>query len=92
MLMDSLTQMSDEHKFTAISEPDFDMASVQLPDDGPMVFEFDIEVRPEFDVPQWRGLKPPLIRNDGRKIDYLLSDLPASAANPSSPDRRDEFG
>jgi trigger factor len=29
---------------------------VQLPDDGPMVFEFDIEVRPEFDVPQWKGL------------------------------------
>jgi trigger factor len=56
LLMDSLTQMSDDHQFTAISEPDFDLASVQLPDDGPMVFEFDIEVRPEFDVPQWKGL------------------------------------
>jgi trigger factor len=57
LLMDSLEQMSDEHKFTAISEPNFDMESVQLPDDGPMVFEFDIEVRPEFDMPQWKGLK-----------------------------------
>lgn len=57
LLMDSLTQMTEEHQFTAISEPDFDINSVQLPDDGPMVFEFDIEVRPEFDVPQWRGLK-----------------------------------
>src|SRR5262245_13037889 len=56
LLMDSLTQMSDEHQFTAISEPDFDMDSVQLPDDGPMVFEFDIEVRPEFDLPRWKGL------------------------------------
>jgi trigger factor len=56
LLMDSLTQLSDDQKFTAISEPDFDMASVQLPDDGPMVFEFDIEVRPEFDLPQWKGL------------------------------------
>jgi len=56
LLMDSLAQLSDDHQFTAISEPDFDMASVQLPDDGPMVFEFDIEVRPEFDVPQWKGL------------------------------------
>jgi trigger factor len=30
---------------------------VDIPDDGPMTFEFDIEVRPEFDVPQWKGLK-----------------------------------
>src|SRR5947208_5960325 len=56
ILMDSLSQMSDDHQFTAISEPDFDMKSVQLPDDGPMVFEFDIEVRPEFDLPRWKGL------------------------------------
>jgi len=46
ILMDSLSQLSDDHQFTAISEPDFKMESVQLPDDGPMVFEFDIEVRP----------------------------------------------
>jgi trigger factor len=56
ILMDSLTQMSDDHQFTAISEPDFDADSVQLPDNGPMVFEFDIEVRPEFDLPRWKGL------------------------------------
>jgi len=56
LLMDSLTQLTDDHQFTAISEPDFDMKSVQLPDNGPMVFEFDIEVRPEFDLPVWKGL------------------------------------
>src|ERR1041384_2347077 len=56
ILMDSLTQMSDDHQFTAISEPDFNMDSVQLPEDGPMVFEFDIEVRPEFVLPVWKGL------------------------------------
>src|SRR6476659_3000610 len=56
ILMDSLSQLSDDHQFTAISEPNFDMKSVQLPDDVPMVFEFDIEVWLEFDVPQWKGL------------------------------------
>src|SRR6478736_5142075 len=56
LLMDSLTQLTDDHQFTAISEPDFDMKSVQFPDSGPMVFEFDIEVRPEFDLPVWKGL------------------------------------
>lgn len=57
LLMDSLSQMGDEQEFSAISEPDFDFDSIQMPDDGPMRFEFDIEVRPEFDLPQWKGLK-----------------------------------
>lgn len=57
LLMDSLTQMSEEQDFSAISEPDFKLDSIQMPEDGPMHFEFDIEVRPEFDLPQWQGLK-----------------------------------
>jgi trigger factor len=57
LLMDSLEQLNEEQKLSAISEPDIDMQSVEIPDDGPLTFEFDLEVRPEFDVPQWKGLK-----------------------------------
>lgn len=57
ILMESMTQISDEHEFSAISEPDFKYDTIELPDDGPMVFEFDLEVRPEFDLPQWKGLQ-----------------------------------
>lgn len=57
LLMDSVTQASETCDFSAISEPDFDFEAIELPDDGPMTFEFDIEVRPEFDMPEWQGLK-----------------------------------
>ncbi len=57
LLLDSLEQISDEQRFTAISEPNFDLEAVEVPKDGPMTFEFTIEVRPEFDLPQWKGLK-----------------------------------
>ena len=57
LLMDSLTQMSVDHEFSAISEPEFDIQAVSIPDQGPLVFEFDIEVRPEFELPQWKGLR-----------------------------------
>jgi trigger factor len=57
LLMDSLSQISEEHEFTAISEPDFDFEAIEIPEDGPFTFEFDIEVRPEFDMPEWKGLK-----------------------------------
>lgn len=57
LLMDSVTQVTEEQKFAAISEPQFDVEAIEVPEDGPMSFEFNIEVRPEFDVPQWKGLK-----------------------------------
>ncbi len=57
LLMDSLTQVNEDEKLSAISEPDFDFEAIELPEEGPLTFEFDIEVRPEFDMPEWRGLK-----------------------------------
>ncbi len=57
LLMDSLTQVSEEQDFAAISEPDLDLEAVEMPDEGPLTFEFNIEVRPEFDLPKWKGLK-----------------------------------
>src|SRR2546421_8542691 len=77
ILMDSLSQLSDDHQFTAISEPDFDMNSVQLPDDGPMVFEFDIEVRPEFEVPRWKGLtlERPIHEYSDKEVKERLDQL-----------------
>ena len=41
---------------SAISEPDLKMDAIKLPDEGPMTYEFDLEVRPEFDLPEWKGL------------------------------------
>src|SRR5437868_8000083 len=49
LLMDSMAQVSEEQKLAAISEPDIDLKAVEVPDEGPMTFEFDIEVRPDFD-------------------------------------------
>lgn len=57
ILMDAMAQVTEDSKLSAISEPDFDPVAVKVPDEGPMTFEFDIEVRPEFDMPNWKGLK-----------------------------------
>ena len=57
ILLDTMNQVTEQQKFSAINEPDFDFDAVEVPDDGPMTFEFDIEVRPEFDLPDWKGLR-----------------------------------
>jgi trigger factor len=57
LLMDSLAQIHDDYDLSAIGEPDLDLETVEVPEQGPMTFEFDLEVRPRFDLPQWKGLQ-----------------------------------
>ncbi len=57
LLVESLEQVNQEQEFSAISEPDFEYDAVIVPAEGPMVFEFKLEVRPDIDMPEWKGLK-----------------------------------
>jgi len=65
LLTDAMTQVSEQQKLAPISEPELDVNAVLLPDDGPMTFEFAIEVRPEFELPKWKGLS---IKRPAREI------------------------
>lgn len=56
LLAAAMTQVTEQEKLSPISEPELDVDAVVLPDDGPMTFEFSIEVRPEFEMPKWKGL------------------------------------
>ena len=57
LLLDSLAQVNDSEEVVPISEPDLDLRAVVVPEEGPFVYEYNIEVRPVFDVPNWKGLK-----------------------------------
>ena len=57
LVLDALEQVNSSSEFTPISEPDLDLTTLVLPEDGNFVFEFTIEVRPDFDLPEWKGLK-----------------------------------
>jgi trigger factor len=59
VLMASLEQLAEENTLSPLSSPELDPTKVLLPEkDGePMVYEFDIEVRPEFDLPDYKNLK-----------------------------------
>ncbi|MFM8270724.1 MAG: trigger factor [Gemmata sp.] len=58
VLMASLEQLAEDQTISPLSPPEFDPTKVDIPKDGgPFVYEFDIEVRPEFDLPEYKGLK-----------------------------------
>lgn len=77
LLLDSIQQITEERELAAISEPKFDLEAVELPDEGPMTYEFDLEVRPEFDLPPWKGLtiERPVRELTDRDVDVALGNV-----------------
>lgn len=57
VLMRSLEQISEEEDLEPINEPNLDVEAFEVPDEGDFEYEFDIEVRPEFELPDYKGLK-----------------------------------
>ncbi len=57
LLMDSLAQITEADSFNAIGEPNFDYNAIKIPETGDFKFQFEIEVRPEFKTPDWKGMK-----------------------------------
>ncbi|MCI0499530.1 MAG: trigger factor [Planctomycetales bacterium] len=65
-----------DNSIDALRDPDIDHEKVELPDEGPMTFEFEVEVRPEFELPALEGIeieKPRFEVTDARVEDELLS-------------------
>ncbi len=74
ILVDSLEQLAAEHDLDAINEPDLAVADLILPETGDFEYEFNVEVRPEFDLPNYKGLtikRPVKTFGDEDVNDYL---------------------
>lgn len=57
LILDSISQANADVNLVPISEPDLKVDALVVPEEGPFVYEYDIEVRPTFDIPNWKGLK-----------------------------------
>jgi trigger factor len=77
LIMDSLAQVNGSEEFSAISEPDLDYEQVSIPEEGDFKYEFNIEVRPEFDLPEYKSLKldRPEYEFTDKDIDNHISKL-----------------
>jgi len=66
ILLGSLEIISEKHDLDPINQPDLDVETLELPEEGDFTYEFDVEVRPEFDLPDYSGLK---LERPTREID-----------------------
>lgn len=56
LLMTALEQLDTDYKIKPITTPNLDIDAIELPDEGPMRFEIDVEVQPEFPLPAYKNL------------------------------------
>ncbi len=57
LLMASLEKIGEDQTIAPLSPPEFDPTVLSIPKEGPFIYEFDIEVRPEFELPDYKNLK-----------------------------------
>ncbi len=57
LLLASLAQVTEDHDLDPIDEPELEVANLEVPVEGDFEYEFNIEVRPTFDLPNYRGLQ-----------------------------------
>jgi len=56
LLDDASKAAIEDNKLQIIGEPDIDIENIKLPAEGPLKFDFKVEVRPEFDLPKLEGI------------------------------------
>lgn len=57
VLMASLEQLGENSELDPINQPNLDLDSIEIPEEGDFEYEFDIEVRPSFELPDYKGLE-----------------------------------
>ena len=96
LLIDSLQQANDDQNMTPISEPDFKYDAIVLPESGAFIYEYDVEVRPTFDIPNWKGLKLERPTRDftPEDVDAAIKRIQASygSLEPKGDDEPAELG
>ncbi|MHC4076459.1 MAG: trigger factor, partial [Planctomycetota bacterium] len=51
LLADASDSAIKDNKLDILRDPDIDFEKIELPDEGPLKFDFEVEVRPKFDLP-----------------------------------------
>src|SRR5262245_2372130 len=57
ILLASLEQLAEEFDVAPLSAPNLNTNALTIPDKGDFIYEFEVEVRPHFDLPEYKGLK-----------------------------------
>jgi len=77
LLAQALEQIEGEQDFEVLGEPDFDPTKIELPQTGDLKFEYDVEVKPKFELPNLEGVRveKPILEINEERINEALEQL-----------------
>ncbi len=60
-----------------LSDPDIDYKNIELPESGPLTYDFEIEVSPEFELPELEKIEieKPIIEIDEKQITEAVEEM-----------------
>ncbi len=77
LLADASQTAIESNKLDVLGDPDIDHEKVELPEAGSMTFDFEVEVRPEFDLPELEGVEveKPKVEPTDEEIDEEIMTM-----------------
>ncbi len=73
----------EQAELKTLGEPDIDLDAIELPEEGDMSFSFEVEVAPEFELPELEGIpvEKPVMEVTDERIDEQLEQMRQSQAS-----------
>jgi trigger factor len=94
VLGEALGEGIEQAGLKTLGEPDLDLEEITIPEEGDLTFDFEVEVAPEFDLPEVKGIRverePAEV--DDERIDEYLDNLRESQARYEKTDEPAEAG
>jgi len=77
LLAQAFEQIEEGQDFEVLGEPDFDPEKIELPKEGDFHFEYEVEVKPQFELPKLEGVRieKPLFEVTDERVDEALEHL-----------------
>ena len=78
LLRESYEAAIEKHSLSVIGEPEFDNPNaIQIADNAPLAYSFQVEVQPQFDLPELKGIavKKPKIEVTEKHLEQAMTNL-----------------
>jgi trigger factor len=77
LIADTSAATVQEKNLDVLRDPDIDYEKIELPESGSLTFDFEVEVRPEFDLPNLQGIPvdKPKLKVEDEHLDRELEQL-----------------
>lgn len=77
LIGEALGSAIEDADFKTLGEPNLDLEKIEMPDEGDLNFSFEVEIEPEFELPEVKGIEitKEIFDVDNEKIDEYIQNL-----------------